>query len=166
VRKPALAWRYGFAVLLSACGLGVAFLVLRPATAVAPAKPPPRLTLAWVDGGDQLQVTGDGYRADALVDIRLGSDPIQEARADRLGRVSVNVPWPLIANGQPGTSVVVAGRSRIGTSRALVSAIPPRAAVLGPADVLPWLVGAGALAYAAIAVLRRFVRRFRRTPPR
>jgi hypothetical protein len=165
MRIPAVAWRYTVAVLVSACALAAAFLLLRPAAAVAPAKPPPRLALAWVDGGDQLQVSGDGYRANAPVDIRLGSDPIQQARADRLGRVSVTVPYRLIAGGQPGASVVVAGRSKIGTSRALISAVPPRAAVLGPADVLPWLVGAGVLAYVAIAVLRRRLRCFRRRPP-
>jgi len=108
-----------------------------------------------VGGGDQLEVAGDGYRPNGIVDVRLGSEPIQQARAGKTGQVRVSVPRRLIAAGQPGASVIVVGRSKLGTSRALVGAVPPAAAGFGPVDALPWVVAAVVLAGIGWGLLRR-----------
>jgi hypothetical protein len=161
MRVPTVARRYAVGLLVSVCALVAAQLLMRPAAVDPPAKTPPRLTLAWIDGGDRLEVAGDGYRPNGVVVVRLGSGPIQQARADHVGHVLVDVPSRLIAGGQPGASVIVTGRSRLGTFRSLVSAVPPRAAAVGPIDVLPWLIAGAALTYLALTALRRL----RRRPP-
>jgi len=119
------------------------------------AKASDRLTLTWAPDGRQLQVDGFGYRPKGLVDIGLGSNPIQQAQADDTGRVRVSVPERYVAAGQSGTSIIVTGRSTSGASRVLISAVPPRAAVKGPVDLLPWSIGAGLLGIIAIGFLVR-----------
>ncbi len=66
------------------------------------------------------------------------------------------MPEGLVATGASGASIVLAGRSASGTARVLISAIPPRAAVRGPVDLLPWALGAvAALALGLGVWLRR-----------
>jgi hypothetical protein len=143
------------AVVLSALVAGP--LLPHPAPAGTPAKSAvaDSLRLIWVEGGDQLQIEGAGYRPKAIADIRLGSDPIQQVRADPMGLVRVRVPRRLVIAGQPGASVIVIGRSKFGMSRALISAVPPRAAGRGPVDALPWAVAVLLLAGIALWVSRR-----------
>lgn len=114
-----------------------------------------RLVLTWAPDGKQLQVDGFGYRPKGSVDIGLGSDPIQQAHADATGRVRVAVPEQFVAVGQSGISIIVTGRSVTGTSRVLVSAVPPRAAARGPVDALPWSIGAALAGIVAIGALIR-----------
>jgi len=161
MRIPSPPRRHVVSVVVGACALFAALLLTHPAPVVAPVKngTPPVLVLTWVDDGNQLQVGGDGYRPNGLVNIRLGSEPIQQARAGKTGKVLVQVPQRLIAAGQPGASVIVAGRSRLGTSRTLISAVPPQAAGRSAIDALPWVVGALVLARLGLGVLRRRRRR-------
>ncbi|MFC4065325.1 hypothetical protein [Actinoplanes subglobosus] len=129
-------------ILLAVFGMALV-LDAKPATAAASSD---KLMLTWADGGGRLLIAGAGYRARDLVEVRLGSSPIQQARGDDNGRIEISVPDTLLAAGNSGTSIVLAGRSVSGTSRILISAIPPRAAARGPVDLLPWGLGAAALA--------------------
>ncbi|RSM43074.1 hypothetical protein DMB66_53870 [Actinoplanes sp. ATCC 53533] len=140
-----------------ALGLCVASLLAHPAPAGAAATQAgmDKLVLTWVDGGERLQVGGYAYRPKAIVEIRLGSEPIQQVRADATGRVEVAVPQALIAAGQSGASIIVMGRAASGASRVLISAVPPRAAARGPVDALPWSVAVVAIAGIGLGMLRR-----------
>jgi hypothetical protein len=128
-------------IFLAMCGMALV-LGAQPATAAASTD---KLMLTWADGGGRLLVAGAGYRARDLVEVRLGSNPIQQARGDDNGRIEISVPDTLLAAGSSGASIVLAGRSVSGSSRILISAIPPRAAARGPVDLLPWALGAVAL---------------------
>ncbi|WP_106125362.1 hypothetical protein [Pseudosporangium ferrugineum] len=154
-------------VVLAALTLGGA-LLLSPASpaAAAAGTGTDKLALTWIEDGQQLRVDGYAYRPRAMVTVRLGSEPIQQARSDENGRVRVTVPQSLIAAGQSGASIVVAGRSASGSSRVLISAVPPRAAVRGPVDVLPWSIGGVAILGLALGALhrRRSRGRARRAP--
>lgn len=143
-----------FAAVLVGLGIGVAALVAGAAPAAA-ATGTDKLMLTWTADGSQLQVRAEAYRPRAVVQVRLGSMPIQEARADENGWVLVAVPDELVAAGQSGASIVVSGRSVSGASRVLVSAVPPRASSRGPADVLPWSIAGLAAAGLAVGALRR-----------
>jgi hypothetical protein len=128
-------------VFLAVCGMALV-LDAKPATAAATGD---KLMLTWADGGGRLLIAGAGYRARDLVEVRIGSNPIQQARGDDNGRIEVSVPDTLLVAGTSGASIVLAGRSVSGTSRILISAIPPRAAARGPVDLLPWALGALAI---------------------
>jgi hypothetical protein len=140
-----------------ALGLCVAALLVHPASARAATAQAglDKLVLTWIDGGEQLQVDGFAYRPKAIVEIRLGSEPIQQVRADATGQVEVAVPQALIAAGQSGASIIVTGRAASGASRVLISAVPPRAAARGPVDALPWSVAVVAIAGIGLGMLRR-----------
>ncbi|MFI5495099.1 hypothetical protein [Actinoplanes sp. NPDC051859] len=146
------AVRSAFVAVLAVLGLSV--VLLAPGTA-ASAAGTDKLVLTWDASGEQLLVEGIAYRPKAVVDVRLGDSPLQQARSDENGRVSLTVPQELIAAGQPGASIIVAGRSVSGAARVLISAVPPRAAVRGPADVLPWSVAGIALVGIALGALQR-----------
>ncbi|GIE75466.1 hypothetical protein Aph02nite_14160 [Actinoplanes philippinensis] len=142
-------------IVLAICGTALT-LDAKPAGAAASSD---RLVLTWAEDGNRLQVTGVGYRARDLVEVRLGSNPIQQTRGDDNGRIEVSVPETLLGAGMSGASIVLAGRSVSGTSRILISAIPPRAAARGPVDLLPWALGAVALAALPLGLwLRRRTR--------
>jgi hypothetical protein len=128
-------------IVLAMCGMALV-LDAKPATAAASTD---KLMLTWADGGGRLLVAGAGYRARDLVEVRLGSSPIQQARGDDNGRIEISVPDTLLVAGSSGASIVLAGRSVSGSARILISAIPPRAAARGPVDLLPWALGAVAL---------------------
>ncbi|MFI7543885.1 hypothetical protein [Actinoplanes sp. NPDC049599] len=131
--------------LVTLLGLGTVLLLGTAAPAGAAATTPDKLVITWIEGGTQLRVDGFSYRPRDVVDVRLGAGPLRQARSDDNGRVRVVVPQDLITAGQSGASIVVAGRSAAGTSRVMISAVPPRAAARGPVDVLPWSVGAVAV---------------------
>ncbi|MFC3382570.1 hypothetical protein [Couchioplanes azureus] len=149
-------------VVLAVLGLGT--VVLAPATAAGAAGTSgmDKLVLTWIEDGRKLQVEGIAYRPKAMVEVRLGDSPLQQARSDENGRVRLTVPEELIAAGQSGASIIVAGRSVSGAARVLISAVPPRAAVRGPADVLPWSIAGIALVGLALGALHR--RRSQRRP--
>lgn len=149
--------RYAACLLVGAIAIFAGLLLTRPEPVSTRAKNAgaDQLILTWVDGGDELQIDGAGYRAKAIADIRLGSNPIEQVRADERGRVRVRVPHRLITAGQPGLSVIVIGRSKFGTSRTLISAVPPQAPASGPFDWLSWTVAAVVLACSGFTVLRR-----------
>ncbi|MEV6601500.1 hypothetical protein AB0M36_32305 [Actinoplanes sp. NPDC051346] len=142
-------------VLLTVLGLAAVLLASATGAEAASTKGMDKLVLTWVEDGTQLQVEGEAYRPKAVVNLRLGSDPIQQARADENGRVRVTVPQSLITAGQSGASIIVAGRSVSGASRVLISAVPPRAAVRGPVDVLPWSIAGLAVLGLALGALHR-----------
>lgn len=141
-------------MLLGVCG------VLMTATPASAASSADRLNLSWTDGNATLVIEGYGYQPGGAVAVELGSSTIQQTHSDQTGRVQVQVPSPAITAGQTGVSIVVTGRAVSGTSRILVSSVPPRAAVHGPVDRLPWLIVLGGLAVVALEVLHR--RRVRR----
>ncbi|GAA2701380.1 hypothetical protein [Actinoplanes palleronii] len=142
------------AVLLVVAGIfGAVLAMAAPAAAAVPSSAD-TLVLTWTDGGD-LRVTGFGYRARDLVEVRLGSSPIQQTRGDENGRIEVSVPRPLVATGASGASIVLTGRSVSGAARVMISAVPPQAAGRGPVDLLPWVFGTVALAGLAVVVWRR-----------
>lgn len=136
-------------------------LLLTPAAPAAAATKAgnDKLVLSWAEDGKRLQVSGFAYRPKAVVDIRLGSEPIQQARSDENGQVRVSVPQTLVAAGQSGASIIVTGRSISGASRVLISAVPPRAAVRGPIDFLPWALAALVVAGLLFGALHRRVSR-------
>ena len=147
-------------VLLTAVAAIVVLFAPQGASAALTASD--QLVLTWTGDGGQLQVDGFGYQPATYVDVRLGSQPVQRTRSDQTGRVRVSVPGTLVSSGQSGASLVLAGRSSSGSSRILVSAVPPAASASGPLDLLPWsLAGAVALMLLAGAV-RRLGRRERR----
>jgi hypothetical protein len=139
---------------LTAVVFGLFGLLATPTAAVA-ATTADRLQLTWEGGGTELRVDGYGYRPKELVEVRLGSSTIQQTRSDETGAVQIRVPDTLITAGQSGVSIVLAGRSVSGTSRMLVSAVPPRAAARGPVDVLPWAIACAVIAVAGLVVLGR-----------
>lgn len=142
--------RFVLAALAVLAGVGV-LLALAPAPAAAAATAD-RLQLTWEGDGTELRIDGYGYRPKEIVEVRLGSSTIQQTRSDQTGAVQVRVPNSLVAAGQSGVSIVLAGRSVSGASRLLVSAVPPRSAARGPADVLPWAIAVIVLAVAGLAV--------------
>jgi hypothetical protein len=141
--------------LAAVLGLCAALLLSTPTSASAGDTAPDKLVMTWIEDGAQLRVDGFAYRPRGLVEVRIGGSPLQQARSDDNGRVQVTVPQELIAAGQSGASIIVAGRSAAGTSRVMISAVPPRAAARGPVDVLPWSIGAVALAGLAVGALYR-----------
>ncbi|GAB1691908.1 hypothetical protein [Krasilnikovia sp. M28-CT-15] len=155
MRIVTVSARTALSLVVVALGLCAALLAHTAPAAAAPKGGPESLVLSWVSDADQLRVEGFAYRARSVVDIRLGDQPIQQARTDETGRVEVTVPESMIAAGQSGASIIVIGRSVSGASRVLVSAVPPRAAVRGPVDLLPWAVGALAVTGLGLAALRR-----------
>lgn len=140
------------AAVLAVCG---ALLTTQAPAAAGATTGADRLTLTWVEDGRQLRVEGSAYQPKAVVDVRFGSDPARQARSDAHGRIQVTVPREHTTAGQSGASIVVAGRSVSGASRVLISAVPPRAAVRGPADVLPLSIAALMLAGVALGALHR-----------
>jgi hypothetical protein len=147
MRNSTTPGRNVLVVVLTMLGLCGALLLAPAAPAGAATKAgADKLVLSWVEGGKQLQVSGFAYRPKAVVDVRLGSAPIQQARSDENGQVRVSVPQALVAAGQSGASIIVTGRSVSGASRVLISAVPPRAAGRGPIDFLPWSLVALAVA--------------------
>lgn len=156
MRNSASTGRLVLVAILTMLGLCGALLLSPAVPAAAAAKSGnDKLVLSWADGGKELQVSGSAYRPKAVVDIRLGSEPIQQARSDENGQVRVSVPQTLITAGQSGASIIVAGRSVSGASRVLISAVPPRAAVRGPVDFLPWSLGAIAVGGLLLGALHR-----------
>ncbi|GAB1640550.1 hypothetical protein [Krasilnikovia sp. MM14-A1259] len=155
MRIVTVSARTALSLVLVAFGVVAALLAHTAPAAAASPSGPNSLVLSWVNDGDELHVEGYAYRAKSVVDIRLGDQPIQQARADETGRVEVSVPQSLIAAGQSGASIIVIGRSVSGASRVLISAVPPRAAVRGPVDLLPWSLAALAVAGVGFAALRR-----------
>lgn len=153
--NPTALARRPLTALAAVLGLCAALLLSTPAPAGAEAAAPDKLVMTWIEGGSQLRVDGFAYRPRGLVDVRLGGTPVRQTRSDDNGRVRVTVPAELIAAGQSGASIVVAGRSAAGTSRVMISAVPPRAAARGPVDVLPWSVGVLAVAGLALGALHR-----------
>jgi hypothetical protein len=147
-----------YAVVLAAVfGLGGA-LLLDGSPAAAAVATSDQLMLNWVDDGRHLEVSGFGYRPNDSVNVQLGDSTIERTRSDGTGQVKISVPHTLVEKGRSGVSIVVIGRSVSGSSRMLVSAVPPRAAVNGPVDVLPWSIGVvavGAMLLGALARLRR-----------
>lgn len=152
--NPTARSRRLLTVLATMFGLCVASL-LGTASPVSASATQDKLVITWIGDGTQLRVDGFAYRPRDLVDIRLGSSPLRQTRSDDNGRVRVIVPQDLVAPGQSGASIVVTGRSAAGTSRVMISAVPPRAAARGPVDVLPWSVGALAVAGLMLGVLYR-----------
>jgi hypothetical protein len=148
--------RLAAAALMVLAVLGV-LLAATPASAASTAD---RLDLSWTDGNATLVIQGYGYQPDGAVAVALGGSTIQQTRSDRTGRVQVLVPSPAITAGRPGVSIVLTGRAVSGTSRILVSSVPPRAAVHGAVDRLPVFVGLGVLVVVALEVVHR--RRVRR----
>jgi hypothetical protein len=152
--NPTNRTRRGLTALATLLGLCAALLAT-PSPASAGATVPDKLVITWIDNGTQLRVDGFAYRARAIVEVRLGGTPLRQTRSDDNGRVRVFVPRELVAAGQSGASIVVAGRSAAGTSRVMISAVPPRATARGPVDVLPWSVGGLAVAGLALGALYR-----------
>lgn len=132
------------AVLLLALALSCAML-LPAGQAGAAATTGDRLVLNWEADGGRLRVVGAGYRARDIVEVRVGNSPAEQTRGDENGRIEITVPETLLAAGQSGSSIVLSGRSASGRARILISAVPPKPSAHGPADVLPWAVGAGAV---------------------
>lgn len=157
VRISAAPRRFVVSLVIGALAILAVLVLTQPAPVGTQARPAgnDQLALTWVDGDGHLQVDGAGYRAKATADVRLGSDSIQQVRADDRGRIRVRVPRALVAAGRPGLSIVVDGRSKFGTSRTLVSAVPPQAAGSSLADWLPWIVAAAMISCAGLTLLRR-----------
>lgn len=102
-----------------------------------------------------LDVYGLGFRSRSEVTVAVGTSEPMVRRVDTTGTLDLSVGVTKLSEGpQPGTSVVVLGRAPAGSSRTLVGAVPPLPSGLGPADVIPWLVG-GALTVVAGAHWRR-----------
>ncbi|MFI1991579.1 hypothetical protein [Actinoplanes sp. NPDC020271] len=156
---PELAARRTVTALLIVLGACATLLAVARPAAAAVTGSSDKLVLTWADGGNQLRVTGFGYRARDMVEVRLGSSPIQQARGDENGRIEIDVPQTLIATGASGTSIVLAGRSVSGAARVLVSAVPPQAAARGPIDMLPWVLAALAALAGLTLVLGARLRR-------
>jgi len=121
-------------------------------------------TLHAMGSEEVIQLTGDnlsldvfglGFRGRSEVTVAVGtSDPLT-IRVDPTGTLDLSVAVTRLSVGpQPGTSVVVLGRAPAGSSRTLVGAVPPMPSGIGPADVIPWLVG-GLLAIVAGSAWRR-----------
>ncbi|MEU4221290.1 hypothetical protein, partial [Actinoplanes sp. NPDC026623] len=160
MRNSATTGRRVLVVIMAMLGLCGALLLTQAAPAAAATRPgTDKLVLSWVEGGKQLQVSGFAYRPKAVVDIRLGSEPIQQARSDANGQVRVSVPQTLVAAGQSGASIIVTGRSVSGASRVLISAVPPQATGRGPIDFLPWALAALAVAVLASGAVHRLLAR-------
>lgn len=148
---PNLAQPARLALAVLAIVFGSFGVLLVPGQAVA-ATTADRLQLTWEGDGTELRVDGYGYRPKGIVEVRLGSSTVQQARSDETGAVQVRVPDTLLTAGESGVSIVLAGRSVSGASRLLVSAVPPRSAARGPVEVLPWAIAAVVVALAGLAV--------------
>ena len=106
-----------------------------------------------------LDVFGLGFRGRSEVVVTVGTNDPVTTRVDPTGTLDLSVGLQqLDAGPQPGTSVVVLGRAPAGTSRTLVGAVPPVPSGMGPADLIPWIVGVALAGAGATAVRRRRVR--------
>ena len=123
----------------------------------------PGTTIELDPSGLALDVFGLGFRGRSEVVVTVGTNAPVTTRVDPTGTLDLSVDLEqLDAGPQPGTSVVVLGRAPAGTSRTLVGAVPPLPSGTGPADLVPWIVGAGLVGAGATAVRRRRVAARRR----
>jgi hypothetical protein len=114
---------------------------------------PPDTPLDLEAGGLALDIFGLGFRNRSEVVVTVGTNEPVTTRVDPTGTLDLTVGLEqLDAGPQPGTSVVVLGRAPSGTTRTLVGAVPPVPSGIGPADLIPWLVG---VALAGATALRR-----------
>ena len=120
----------------------------------------PGTTMELDASGLALDVFGLGFRGRSEVVVTVGTNAPVLTRVDPTGTLDLSVGLEdLDAGPQPGTSVVVIGRAPAGTSRTLVGAVPPLPSGTGPADLIPWIVGAGLVVAGATTVRRRRVLR-------
>jgi hypothetical protein len=104
-----------------------------------------------------LDVFGLGFRGKSEVQVSVGTIDAVTTRVDTTGTLELSVGSAKLSEGpQPGTSVVVQGRAPSGAARTLVGAVPPLPSGTGPADLVPWVVGA---VLAGFGVLRMRGRR-------
>ncbi|KUL27698.1 hypothetical protein [Actinoplanes awajinensis] len=119
------------------------------------------LTVAWRSAGSGrgLVVSAVGFRSGSAVRVRVGSEAERSVTADPAGAVDMlltSASTAVTAAAAAGTSVLLTGHTPAGDLRTLIGAVPPGAAGIGVADLVPW---AGALALSGIAGLwlrRRF----------
>ncbi|GAB1640537.1 hypothetical protein KRMM14A1259_09600 [Krasilnikovia sp. MM14-A1259] len=124
-----------FVLVLLALAGGVLLTAQR-----APQQPPVAavtgLSMRWT-GEQNLQVVAVGYRRREIAEVRVGSSPWRQVRADDNGAVTLTVP---VDRAAAGTTVVVSGRAAAGGSRSLAGGVPPAVAARGPVDLVPWVV--------------------------
>jgi len=148
------------AVLLAAAA---AVLLLWPDTATTTAKskfvsPGAGLTVAYDDSSGEIDITAIGYRKKSVAQVRVGSNPWQDVRADDNGTVKLTVMLGA-RPGLSGTSVLVSGRSASAGSRTLIGGLPPAASARGGVELAPY-------AMANVLVLLAVVTAFGHRPRR
>lgn len=124
-------------VLLAAAA---AVLVLMPAAEKkknAFPSPGAGLTVTYDETTQELGVEAIGYRKRSVAQVRVGSDPWKDVRADDNGTVR----YTMVLGARPGlsgTSVLVSGRSAAAGSRTLIGGLPPAASARGGVDLAPY----------------------------
>ncbi len=151
--KLAVSWKASEPmVAMGPIGMG-------PSVAVGQSGSPSGVPANGVDlkaSGLDLDIFGLGFRGRSEVLVSVGTNDPVTARVDQTGTLTLEVGLEQLQAGpQPGTSVVVLGRAPSGTTRTLVGAVPPLPSGLGPADVIPWLVGVALAAAGALRLRRR-----------
>lgn len=102
-----------------------------------------------------LVVRGLGFRGKSEIEVRVGSGRPLVARADSAGALAVAIDPEALGAAKPGVSVMAVGRNQAGTEVTLFGSIPPVADGSGPMSLVPWAVGAIALASLALWFRRR-----------
>ncbi|WP_305786003.1 hypothetical protein [Symbioplanes lichenis] len=149
-------------VLLAAAA---AVLALWPDTAPKQAKskfvsPGAGLTVAYDEKTGEINIAAIGYRKKSVAQVRVGSNPWQDVRADDNGTVKYTVMLGA-RPGLSGTSVLVSGRSASAGSRTLIGGLPPAASARGGVDLTPYAVANGLILMAVVAAFGHRPRRGR-----
>ncbi len=139
-RPSSVSRRTRIVVALLLLAAAVAVLVLMPeAERKKNAFPSPGagLTVTYAETTQQLHVEAIGYRKRSVAQVRVGSDPWKDVRADDNGTVNYTVVLGA-RPGLSGTSVLVSGRSAAAGSRTLIGGLPPAASARGGVDMAPY----------------------------
>jgi hypothetical protein len=118
------------------------------------------LTVAYDERTGEINITAIGYRKKSVAQVRVGSNPWQDVRADDNGTVRHTVMLGARA-GLSGTSVLVSGRSASAGSRTLIGGLPPAASARGGVDLTPYAMANVLILMAVVAAFGHRPRRGR-----
>ncbi|SLM01505.1 MULTISPECIES: hypothetical protein [unclassified Actinoplanes] len=131
------------------------------------------LTVAWNAGSEQrgVAVYAVGFRSGSPVQVRVGGEAERSVTADPSGAIDMvltaatttataatvaSAAVTTATAAAAGTIVLVSGHTPAGELRTLVGAVPPEAAGIGVAQLVPWAATLVGLGGAALWLRRRY----------
>ncbi|MFI1991590.1 hypothetical protein [Actinoplanes sp. NPDC020271] len=121
------------------------------------------LTVAWNPGSEQrgVAVYAVGFRSGSPVGVRVGGEAERNVTADPSGAIDMVLTAATAATATAvagGTVVLVSGHTPAGELRTLVGVVPPEAAGIGVAQLVPWTAAMTGLGSAVLWFRRRCAR--------